>query len=89
MNLKTGVLIFGTTLAMAVGVNEVLQVKTPEDAQRYRQQQQIEQGGDAVEMENEHNQEKLPGGIDAENSRKLTPSEVRPVDPHLKLRLRP
>jgi hypothetical protein len=89
MSWKTNVVIGMTVLGGVVGVNQMLSVKTPDDMKHYRQEQQIEQGGDAVDMQNERNQEKLPGGIDAENSRKLTPSELRSADPHLKPRIRP
>jgi hypothetical protein len=86
---KTKVAIGATVLAGAVGVNQLLQVKTPDDAKRYQHEQQIEQGSDAVEMNNDRQRDKLPGGIDAENSRELSPREVRGAEPRLKLRLRP
>jgi hypothetical protein len=90
MDLKTGAVIFCTTLGLAVGANELLSVETPDGYQKYRQQQIVEQGSDAVEMENDRKRDRLRDSIDAENNRKLTPSEVRPAEPKVpQLRIRP
>lgn len=86
---KTNVVIGVTVLSGAIGINHLLEVRTPDDVKRYQHEQQIEQGSDAVDMENDRQRDKLSGGVDAENSRKLTPAEVRPAEPHVKLRLRP
>jgi hypothetical protein len=89
MSWKTNLVIGATVLSGAVGINEMVAVKTPDDVKNYRQEQQTEQGSDAVEMENDRQRDKLPDGIDAENSRELGTREVRPAEPHIKLRLRP
>jgi hypothetical protein len=91
MDFKTGAVIFCATLGLAVGVNQALQVKTPEDLQKYRQEQQVEQGSDAQEQENDRRRDQLRYGIDAENRERLVPGELRPKDePKIpRLRLRP
>ena len=87
---RTNVVIGATVLGMAVGANEMLSVKTPDDYEKYRQQQIVEQGADATEMENDRKRDQLRDGIDAENNRKHIPGEVRPAEPKLpKLRVRP
>jgi len=87
--IKTNLLIVATVLTTAVGVNQLLEVRTSDDVSRYQREQQVEQGSDAVEIENDRRQDRLSGAIDAENGRKLTPAEIRPAEPHVKLRLRP
>lgn len=90
MSWKTNLLIGAAVLGLAVDVGDVLSVHNGEDYKKYQHQQQIQQGSDAVEMQNDRQRDKLPDGIDAENSRILTPSEVRPAEPKLpRLRLKP
>lgn len=90
MTWKTNALIGATVLGMAVGVNDMLAVRTPDDYQKYRQQQIVHQGSDTVDLENERQRAKLPGGIDSENMRNLTPGELRPADSELpRFRMRP
>lgn len=89
MSWKENTVIGAAVLGMTVGANELLSVKTPDDYQKYRQQQIVEQGSDAVEMENDRMRDQLRDGIDAENSRKLVPGEMRPPEskvPTLKIR---
>ena len=79
-----------TVLGMAVGANELLSVKTPDDYRQYRQQQIVEQGSDAVEKENDRKRDQVRDGIDAENTRKVTLREMRPAEPKVpKIRIRP
>lgn len=90
MSWKTNVLVGTAVLGMAVGVNDMLAVRTADDYQKYRQRQIVHQGSDTVDLENERQRAKLPGGIDSENMRNLTPSELRPADPGLpRFRIRP
>lgn len=80
-----------TVLDLAVRSNEMLAVKTAVDLDSYNGQQQgIEQGPDAVERENDRLRDQMRDGVDTENRRTLTPSEVRPVGPRTpRLRIRP
>lgn len=90
MSWKESVVIGATVLGMAAGVNQMLAVKTPADYEKYQQQEIVDQGSDAVEMDNNRKRDQLRDGIDAENSRKLVPSELRPAEPVVpKLRIRP
>lgn len=90
MNWRENLAIGAAVLGLAVGANEMLSVKTPDDYQKYRQQEIVEQGSDATEMDNDRKRDQMRDGLGTENSRKNTPGEVRPADPKLpKLRIRP
>lgn len=90
MGWKGNVVTGATVLGLVISANEMLMPKTPEQMDRYRHEQLVEQGSDSVENENQRRRDDLPGQVDAENERKLQPGEYRPAEPKLpKLRIRP
>lgn len=89
MGSKSIVVTGATVLGLAVGANQMLAPRTPEQVQQYQQEQQVENGSDAGDRDHERLREQLPNDLTAENLRELTPGEYRDVDPRLNVRFRP
>jgi hypothetical protein len=67
-----------TVLGLAIGANQALEPRTPDDLRRQQQEQRVEDLGDAVERQNDKHRDDAADHVDAENRRRTTPGEHRP-----------
>jgi hypothetical protein len=88
MTTKQNIAIGLTVLGLAIGANQALAPRTPEELERQHREQQVQDLSDAQEREDERRRQELGEHVDAENRQKLIPGEPRPPElPRVRLRL--
>ena len=89
-SLKEGVVIGATVVGLAVGANQLLSPRTPEEVRRDQQQQQVADLSDADENNKQRMRDEGSAHADAENGQRLRSGEHRPPEhyrPKIRIRL--
>lgn len=77
MSTKSTLLIGLTVIALAIGANQALEPTTPDDIRRQQQEQGIQDLSDAKERKDDQMRDDATSHVNAENSRRNSPSETR------------
>lgn len=83
MSTKTTLMIGMAVVALAIGANQALAPKTPDEIRRQQQEQSIQDLSDSKDRSNDDMRDQGNDHQNAENRRRNTPGEVKP-----KIRLR-
>jgi len=82
-NLITTAVIALTTLGFVTTAGQLLEVKTPDDARSYQQEQQAENGSDADEHSKDQQRNAGDDHANAEQAQKNIPGEHRAPEPRV------